>query len=164
MKFPYAVIIVKHINFIQYIWNTSFFRQLLQFLSRRRTLFPSPQISLGQDIRKMDGYDASHLLFILSLLPILKIPTIHSFCLKNWYHWCMARKDAFFRFPRNPFRWRSFMYAIIFKISEKIDFEKIPLRERYFVIDDSPIPKRGRSIENVSLIYDHSALKVGGVF
>ena len=48
------------------------------------------------------------------------------------------------------------MYMIILKISEKLRFERCPLKERYFVIDDSPIPKRGRNIENVSFIYDHS--------
>lgn len=108
------------------------------------------------NIRKKEGYHPSHLLFILTLLPLLKIPTIHGFCLKNWYHWCMARKDAFYRFQRNPFRWRSFLYGLILKISEKLCFEKYPLKERYFVIDDSPIPKRGRRMENVSFIYDHS--------
>ena len=108
------------------------------------------------NIRKKDGYHASHLLFILSLLPLLKIPTIHGFCLKGWHHWCVARKDALYRFQRNPSRWRSLMYTIILKISEKLRFEKYPLKERYFIIDDSPLPKRGRSIENVSFIYDHS--------
>jgi len=107
-------------------------------------------------IRKKDGYHASHLLFIVSLLPLLRIPTIHSFCRKQWYQWCLARKDAFYRFKRNPSRWRSFMYTIIIKISETLHFEKYPLQERFFVIDDSPLPKRGKNIENVSFIYDHN--------
>ena len=137
------------------------------YLSKEKNIFESRmdgifcmlhiKTKLNQaNIRKRDGYHASHLLFILTLLPLLKIPTIHSFCFKKWYHWCMARKDAFYRFQRNPSRWRSFMYAIILKISEELRFEKYPLKERYFVIDDSPIPKRGRNIENVSFIYDHS--------
>ncbi len=108
------------------------------------------------NIRKKDGYHASHLLFILSLLPLLKIPTIRSFCLKQWHHWSAAQKDAFYRFQRNPSRWRSFMYAVVVKISEKLRFETHPLKERCFVIDDTPIHKRGRKLENVSFIYDHS--------
>jgi hypothetical protein len=43
------------------------------------------------------------------------------------------------------------------KISEKLRFEKYPLKERYFLIDDSPIPKRGRHLENVSFLDDHSS-------
>ena len=109
------------------------------------------------NIRKRDGYHASHLLFIFSLLPLLKIPTIHRFCLKEWSHWSSAQKDAFYRFQKNPSRWRSFMYGVILKISEKLSFQTYPLKDRYFVIDDTPLPKRGRNLENVSFIYDHSA-------
>jgi len=137
------------------------------YLSKEKNIFESRmdrvfrmlsiRTKLNQtNIRKKDGYHASHLLFVLSLLPLLKVPTIHGFCLKQWHHWCVARKDAFYRFQRNPSRWRSFMYALILKISEKLRFEQYPLKERYFVIDDSPLPKRGRNIENVSFIYDHS--------
>ena len=107
-------------------------------------------------IRKKDGYHAAHLLLILTLLPLLRIPTVHSFCQKRWYHWCVARKDAFYRFKQAPSRWRSFMYQVLIKISDMLEFKKYPLDERYFVIDDTPIPKRGRSIENVSFIYDHN--------
>ena len=41
-------------------------------------------------IRKKDGYHTSQLLFILSLLPLFKMPTIHSFCRKKWYQWGTA--------------------------------------------------------------------------
>ena len=34
-------------------------------------------------IKKKGGYHAAHLLFILILLPILKIPTVHSFCARH---------------------------------------------------------------------------------
>jgi hypothetical protein len=107
-------------------------------------------------IRKKDGYHAAHLLFILTLLPMLKIPTIHLFSQKQWYHWCLAGKDAFYRFKHSPSRWRSFMYGVIVKISKGLNFEKHPLEDRYFVIDDTPIPKRGRKIDNVSFIHDHN--------
>lgn len=105
-------------------------------------------------IRKKDGYHASHLLFILTLLPLFKIPTVHSFCQKQWYHWCTAQKDAFYRFKQASSRWRSFMYKVIITISEMLNFEKYPLQKRYLILDDSPMAKRGRKIENVSFIYD----------
>ena len=140
------------------------------YLSKEKNIFESRmdqvfhmlniKTKLNQaNIRKKYGYHASHILFILSLMPLLKISTVHSFCRKKWSHWCTAQKDAFYRFQRNSFRWRSFMYLIMLKISEKLQFEKCPLNKRYFVIDDSPIHKRGRNIENVSFIYDHSVGK-----
>ena len=45
------------------------------------------------------------------------------------------------------------------KISEKLHFEKYPLKQRYFVIGDSSIVNWGRNFENVSFIYDHNVRK-----
>ena len=49
-------------------------------------------------IKKKDGYHAAHLLFTLTLLPILKVPTVHSFCLRHLEQWSKSRKDTFYRF------------------------------------------------------------------
>jgi hypothetical protein len=107
-------------------------------------------------IRKKEGHHPAHLLFTITLLPLFKISTIHRFCLKNWDHWCPAKKDAFYRFKQASCRWRSFLYAVIVRIFDLLQFDQHSVKERYLVIDDSPIPKRGRKIENVSFIYDHN--------
>jgi hypothetical protein len=104
------------------------------------------------DIRKKDGYPTSHLLFVLFLLPVLKLKTVNSFCNKHWYQWSVCRKDAFYRFKQGAYRWRSFMYKVIKELFRQIDFNK---QSRFFVIDDSVLPKRGKHIENVSFVYDH---------
>ena len=107
-------------------------------------------------IKKEDGYPAAHLLFILTILPLLKIKTIHCFCQKQWSQWSYCGKDAFYRFKQKPYRWRTFMYKVVNKISELLNFKKISLENLYYVIDDTVIAKRGRKIENVSFIYDHN--------
>lgn len=107
-------------------------------------------------IRKKEGHHPAHLLFIIILMPLLKIPTIRGFCTKNWDHWCSARKDAFYRFKQASCRWRSFLYAVIREMFEVLQFGQCFDKEHYLVIDDSTIPKRGRKIENVSFIYDHT--------
>ena len=56
------------------------------------------------NIKKKDGYHAGHLLFILTLLPLLRIDTVHSFCLKQWYHWSTSQKDSFYRFKQRNHR------------------------------------------------------------
>ena len=38
------------------------------------------------EIRKKEGRHPAHLLFIIILLPLFKIPTIRGFCTKNWDH------------------------------------------------------------------------------
>ena len=107
------------------------------------------------NIIKKDGYPASHLLFILFLLPVLKLKTVNSFCNKQWYQWSASGKDAFYRFKQKPYRWRSFLYKIILEIFTQLKVDKTNLHESYFIIDDSVLSKCGKYIENISFIYDH---------
>jgi hypothetical protein len=48
-----------------------------------------------------------------------------------------------------------FFYKVILELAQQLGFDRAPLQDRYFIIDDSVIPKRGRAIENVSFIHDH---------
>ena len=104
-------------------------------------------------IYKKDGFHTSHVLFVLVILPILKLKTVHSFCNKYWFQWSQSRKDTFYRFKQNPsFRWRSFLY----KVNEQI-FKKLKSSaETFFILDDSVFQKCGRQLENVSFIQDHT--------
>ena len=109
------------------------------------------------NIVKKDGYHASHLLFILVLLPILRIKTVKGFCEKHWQHWSESKKDTFYRFKHNAsYRWRSFMYKVNVHIFKILELDKTPQEERYFVIDDTILQKLGRKIENVSFLFDHN--------
>ncbi len=63
-------------------------------------------------IVKMQGFHATHLLFILLMLPLLKLNTIHSFCKKQWDHQSSGGKDAFYRFKLKTYRWRTFIYLV----------------------------------------------------
>jgi hypothetical protein len=54
------------------------------------------------------------------------------------------------------YRWRSFLCKINLQIFKSIKLDKIQLKERYFVIDDTLLAKLGRMLENVSFIHDHN--------
>ncbi len=76
---------------------------------------------------KKDGYHAAHLLFILIILPVLKIKSVNSFCKKHWRQWSESRKDSYYRFKQNTsYRWRSFMYKANTAILKSVELEKIP--------------------------------------
>jgi hypothetical protein len=105
------------------------------------------------NIIKKDGYPASHLFFVMFMLPLLRLDTIHWFCRKGWRQWSAGGKDTFYRFKQGAFRWRSFTYKFLKELFKK---HPTPDGERFFVIDDTVLPKRGRHMENVSYIYDHS--------
>lgn len=109
------------------------------------------------NIIKREGYHACHLLFVFIVLPLLKIRTIGIFCEKHWEHWSKSKKDTFYRFKQNAaYRWRTFMYKVNIGIFERLQLDKTPQEEKYFVIDDTILQKLGRKIENVSFIFDHN--------
>lgn len=109
------------------------------------------------NITKKEGYSAHHLLFILLILPLLKVKTVNSFCKKCWQQWSSSKKDSFYRFKHNTrYRWRSFMNKINAQIFKSINLDSVARKERYFVIDDTIVAKLGRKIENVSYIFDHN--------
>ncbi len=108
------------------------------------------------NIIKRDGYPTSHILLILFVLPLLRLKSVNSFCNKKWHQWSVAGKDTFYRFKTRTYRWRSLLYKVMVEISNQLQFDQKSIEDTYFIIDDTPIPKRGKLMENVSYIYDHS--------
>lgn len=108
------------------------------------------------NIVKRDGYPSAHILLILFVLPLLRLKTVNSFCNKKWHQWSVAGKDTFYRFKTRAYRWRSLLYKIMQEISHQLQFDRTVTEDNYFIIDDTTIPKRGKLMENVSYIYDHS--------
>jgi hypothetical protein len=109
------------------------------------------------NIIKKDGYHASHLLLVLTILPMLKIKSVHSFCKKHWQHWSSGRKDSFYRFKENAnYRWRTFLYRVNAQIFRQTQVDQIPQKELHAIIDDSILVKLGKRLENVSYLYDHN--------
>jgi len=109
------------------------------------------------NIIKKDGYSAAHLLMILTILPMLNIKTVHSFCKKHWQQWSSSHKDSFYRFKQNAhYRWRTFFSKINAQIFQDTQVDQIPQNQRHMVIDDSILIKRGTKLENVSYHYDHN--------
>ena len=110
------------------------------------------------NIIKRDGYHAAHLLFIMLILPLLRIKTVHGFCKKHWQNWSSAKKDTLYRFQQNDkYRWRTFMIKANQQILNAIELDNIPQEDRCFVVDDTVLAKLGKKMQNVSYIYDHNA-------
>ena len=55
-------------------------------------------------ITKKDGYPTAHLLFVLFIMPVLKLKSVNCFCNKRWYQWSVSRKDTFYRFKQKTYR------------------------------------------------------------
>ncbi len=108
------------------------------------------------NIKKQEGYHAGQLLFILFMLPLFQLKTVHSFCRKQWLQWSSCKKDSYYRFKKNPrYRWRTFMNFVNREIFNKIELHKKSQKDLCFVIDDTILQKTGKKIENATYIYDH---------
>lgn len=107
-------------------------------------------------ITKLTGYHPSNILFVLFMMPILNVKTVHSYCRRMWDGWFKSGKDAFYRFKENPYNWRTFLNQVNKHIFSSINLEKSPKNETYFVLDDTITEKRGKRIENVSFVHDHN--------
>lgn len=142
--------------------------EIENYLNNHQNIFESKIDSVFRSLRfktnlsrnriiKQNGYAASHILFILLMMPLIQIRTVRSFCFKQWNHWSTSKKDTFYRFKNNPkYRWRSFFKNVSYDILNHVEIDKTPQKDRVFVIDDTILVKLGKMIENVSYIYDHN--------
>lgn len=108
------------------------------------------------NIVKEQGFHAAQLLFILIMLPLLKLGTVRSFCEKQWEHWSSCGKDAFYRFKRKAWRWRTFMCKLSLEIFHGTGCDKCSQKDLYFIVDDTLLEKLGKKMENVSYVFDHN--------
>ncbi|MBF0477043.1 MAG: transposase [Deltaproteobacteria bacterium] len=128
---------------------------------RLLTLFNVKTIMGQCHIRKREGVHPADILFLLIIIPLLKLKTVHSFCQYKIEDWAGCGKDTFYRFKCKAYPWRTFISKIVIKYFYLTDKNK-PLRgpqepeERYFIFDDTGLPKRGNKIQNVSFSHDHT--------
>ena len=63
------------------------------------------------------------------------------------------KKDIFYRLLLlSKFKWHSFYYDLILRF---IEIKGLDLSKAYFIIDDSPLEKRGKKLGFIGKIYDH---------
>jgi len=107
-------------------------------------------------IRKQEGYHAFTLLFTLIHLPFLQIHTVRQLCRKQYLAWSESQKDALYRFKNRGYRWRSFLYKVLQHLVDILELERVALEDKYFILDDTILAKRGKKMENVSYVFDHN--------
>lgn len=105
-------------------------------------------------IRKLEGYPACHLLYVLVNLVFLHIKGIGDFSQRNLMTLSEAQKDAFYRFKNRDYSWRSFHWRLVCYMAVLLKWNKQKKNQSYFVLDATCLPKRGQKIEEVSYVYD----------
>ena len=125
---------------------------------RIKELFAGLQIQshlTGAGIRKYKGVPAVHLLFVLTNLVFLHLKTVHDLLRRPLTSWGKAQKDAFYRFKKAEWSWGPFYRRFLALLGRRLKWSDTT-RENCLILDTSALPKRGRRLENLSFVYDHS--------
>ena len=110
------------------------------------------------EIRKWDGYAPIHLMFVLVNLVFLHVGSVHDLTKRVVATFYKAQKDTFYRFKNSEWSWRPFYWRFIRHLGTKLNWLKT-VKENCFIIDTSVLAKRGKKMEHVSFVYDHSQKK-----
>lgn len=108
----------------------------------------------GAGIRKGEGFSTVNLLFVLTNLAFLHIGSVHDLLHRPWQALLKARKDAFYRLKKTEWSWRPFYRRFLAYLGRRQWQKTAP--DNCLILDTTVLPKRGKTMENLSLVYDHS--------
>jgi hypothetical protein len=109
----------------------------------------------GAGIRKYEGFRPVHLLFVLTNLVFLHIKTVHDLLHRPLQSLLQAQKDAFYRFKKADWSWGPFYRRFLAYLGRRLHWS-LTARDHCFILDTTTLPKRGKRLENLSFVYDHS--------
>ncbi len=109
----------------------------------------------GAGIRKAEGFSPRHLLFVLTTLPLLHLKTVHDLLQRPLCSLFLAQKDAFYRFKKAEWSWRPFYRRFLAYLRWRLHWSQTA-SDNCLILDTTVLPKRGKTMENLSLVYDHT--------
>lgn len=109
----------------------------------------------GAGIRKCSEYKPLQLLFILVNMMFLPIKTVHALTQRPISNFFQAHKDTFYRFKKGEWSWRPFYRRFLAYLGQRLKWSRT-LKDNYLILDTTVLAKRGKTMENLSMVYDHS--------
>lgn len=109
----------------------------------------------GAGICKREGCPPIKLLFVLTNLVFAHIKTIHDLLDRPLKSLVQGQKDAFYRFKKAEWSWRPFYRRFLAYLGRQLHWwQTAP--DNCLILDTTVLPKRGKTMENLSLVYDHT--------
>lgn len=109
----------------------------------------------GAGICKREGFPPINLLFVLTNLAFLYITTVHDLLHRPFQALLRAHKDTFYRFKKAEWSWRPFYRRFLAYLGRGLQWADTR-KDNCLILDTTVLPKRGKTMENLSLVYDHS--------
>ena len=85
----------------------------------------------------------------------LHLKTVHDLLHRPLQALFLAQKDAFYRFKKTEWSWGPFYRRFLAHLGRRLHWSKTA-RKNCLILDTSTLPKRGKHLENLSFVYDHS--------
>jgi predicted nucleic acid-binding Zn finger protein len=107
---------------------------------------------------KLRGYSFKSIFSILICMPFVNQQTVHSLTNGIFKDHIQARKDVFYRLKNNPsVNWRYILWLFALKLLILVKKHSQDACEGLscLIFDDSTVKKRGKTIENISRVWDH---------
>jgi hypothetical protein len=103
----------------------------------------------------------SDVLKVLLYLPFLGVATVRGLYQSGFAHISEAEKDVYYRLKNNSWiDWRRLLFAFAKRFrkltEQKGESDSNPEPTRCFDVDDSTCPKRGKKIEFIGKVFDHT--------
>ena len=109
----------------------------------------------GAGICKREGFPPINLLFVLTNLAFLHITTVRDLLHRPFEALLRAHKDTFYRFKKAEWSWRPFYRRFLAYLGRGLQWADTR-KDNCLILDTTALPKRGKTMENLSLVYDHS--------
>jgi hypothetical protein len=109
----------------------------------------------GAGIRKGEGFRPVQLLFVPTNLVFLHIKTVQDLLRRPLQSWFKAQEDAFYRFKKAEWSWGPFYRRFLAYLGRRLNWSQTA-QDNCLILDTSALPKRGKHLQNLSFVYDHS--------
>lgn len=108
------------------------------------------------------GFAVSDVFSLLIILPLFMMKTVDALYKSTYRTIAEMQKDTIYRLLNNEkIPWRRVLLSVVKTFLKKTDSDSEEDAEfpRVFILDDTAIKKRGRKIEGVSIVHDHTEKK-----
>ena len=120
--------------------------------------FDFQKICLDTGFIKECGYELLEIITVTLMMPLMMLKSVNSFFDGSNQNITKMKKDVIYRLKNNEnMNWRKLQYAVCKKFIKLTNKSKESAPNSAFIIDDTSSIKTGRTIENISIVHNHTS-------
>lgn len=118
----------------------------------------------GKNVKRNDvGFAVSDIFSLLVILPVLMMKSVDALYKSTYRNFAEMQKDTIYRLLNNEkIPWRQILLSVVKTFIKKTGPAQESDLPRVFILDDTAIAKRGKKIEGVSIVHNHTENKYSG--